>query len=93
MNQSYLRDIMNRCKEEVIENILDICKEPTNKTNIVYQASLNFRNINAYLPFLIKSGALEVSGEAFTKYKTTPKGIELLKRMKAIDAQLGRKRK
>lgn len=84
---------MRRGKEEIIEIILDTCKEPANKTKVVYQINLNFRITNQYLSILIDSGHLEASKASSVTYKTTPKGIELLELMKAVNAGLGRETK
>ena len=84
---------MKRSKEEILEDILDICKEPTKKTRIVYQANLNFKNVDRYLSSLINAAALEASETRPITYRTTSRGRELLERMRAINAQLGRNNK
>jgi predicted transcriptional regulator len=84
---------MKRSKEEIIESILNICKDPANKTRIVYQANLNFKKVDPYLSLLINAGALEASETRPITYRTTSKGIGLLERMRAINAQLGRNNK
>ncbi len=78
---------MKRSKEELIESILEICKEPSTKTRVVYQANLNFRNATPYLDMLIYAGHLEAS-EPPIRYKTTQKGIEFLERIKSLHALL-----
>ncbi len=76
---------MNRCKEEIVENILEICKEPANKSAIVYRANLNFKNVDRYLEILINAGILETIGTTPTKYKITSKGLDILTRIKAFN--------
>jgi predicted transcriptional regulator len=70
----------------VKEIILEICKEPTNKNRIAIKANLNYKNADNYLLPLIRIGALEVLEEPHIKYKTTPKGLELLEHIKEYNA-------
>jgi predicted transcriptional regulator len=79
---------MKRCKEEIIESILEICKEPSGKTKIVYKANLNFDNTTRYIDQLIDAGHLEASGPTQTVYKTTQKGLEFLEVLKASNAMI-----
>jgi predicted transcriptional regulator len=46
---------MKRSRGEIVAQILDVCKAGANKTRIVYQANLNFRNVDPYLETLIKN--------------------------------------
>lgn len=77
---------MKRSREEVIEKILEICREPSSKTRIVYQVNLNFRTVNPYLDLLAKSALLDVSvdEESHAIYKITPRGLEALEHIKAL---------
>jgi predicted transcriptional regulator len=79
---------MKRSKEDIVEQILDICKKPTNKTGIVYSANLNFRRTDKYLSSLINAGVLEASKELPITYKTNSRGEKLLGQIKALNAQL-----
>lgn len=75
---------MKRSREEVIEGILEICKESSSKTKIVYQVNLNFNTVKPYLDLLVNSGLFEASGDPQVVYKTTPKGMEALGHIKAL---------
>ena len=76
---------MIRSKEEIVIAILEVCKNPVSKTRIVYSGNFNFRTIKPHLDYLIDSGLLETSNESKNKtYKTTPKGLETLGRLKEI---------
>jgi predicted transcriptional regulator len=77
---------MKRSKEEIIENILEICKEPSSKTTIVYRANTNFKKADNYLSMLINAGLLEASESARVTYKTTQKGLEFLEHIKTVNA-------
>jgi predicted transcriptional regulator len=74
-----------RSRDQIIAQILEVClQSDTFKTRIVYQANMNFNTINPYLDLLIRKGLLETSQGAYTIYKTTPKGKNTLKKLRAI---------
>ena len=79
---------MKRNRDEIIAQILYVCKNGANKTRVVYQANLNFRTVNPYLDTLIGGNLLEVSRDRNTIYKTTQKGADFLEVMKNIDSIL-----
>lgn len=72
----------------IISQILDICVDGASKTRIVYQANLNFRTVNPYIELLTKNGLLEISSGSATIYKTTQKGMKMLKDFKSIQNEL-----
>jgi predicted transcriptional regulator len=76
-----------RSKDQIIANILDICREGAGKTKIVYLANLNFRTVNRPLDLLQKKGFLEaIQGERVI-YRTTQAGVramETLQNARAI---------
>ncbi|MBX5326163.1 hypothetical protein HM002_00370 [Candidatus Bathyarchaeota archaeon A05DMB-4] len=69
----------------IIAEILDIAKEGTLKTQIMYRANLSFTQLNEYLDLLVnmKLVGLQESGEKII-YKTTPKGLQYLQNYKEI---------
>jgi len=76
-----------RRKDQIITQILDICREGANKTKIVYQANLNFRTVMKYLDLLEKKDFLEVISGKPIIYKTTAEGeqaLEILQKAEAI---------
>ncbi len=77
--------VQKRCKEEIISQILEICCQGVNKTAIVYKANLNFRTINPYIELLSKKGLIEVDQGS---YMTTSRGIDTLRSMKLVQADL-----
>ncbi len=79
---------MKRSKDVIISQILDICTDGASKTRIVYQANLNFRTVNPYIDLLTKNGLLEISRGASITYKTTQKGIKMLKDFRSIHSEL-----
>jgi len=60
---------------EIIVDILKVCLDGALKTEIVYQANLNFKRVDKYIPFLEARGLIENTG---TSYWTTDKGKEFL---------------
>jgi len=79
---------MKRSKDMIISQILDICADGASKTRIVYQANLNFRTVNPYIELLTKNGLLEIASKPATIYKTTQKGMKMLKDFKSIQNEL-----
>jgi predicted transcriptional regulator len=71
-----------RNKLEILGSILKICKAGgSNKTKIVYQVNLNFKNAESYLEWLTKRGYLVKENRL---YKTTPMGLKLLENLDNI---------
>ncbi len=79
---------MKRSKDMIISQILDICVDGASKTRIVYQANLNFRTVNPYIELLTKNGLLETSVESTIIYKTTQKGMKMLRDFRSIQSEL-----
>lgn len=78
---------MRRSRQEIISQILEICTNGAIKTQIVYQANLNFKRVNTYLDLLIKNDLIKVNEES-DSYETTPKGMKLLEDIKRIQSEL-----
>jgi predicted transcriptional regulator len=78
-----------RDKLSIILDILRTCTDGASKTNIVYQANLNFRTVTTYLDLLIGKGMIEVVQDSTIVYKTTPKGAKLMKDLKTVQEDLG----
>jgi predicted transcriptional regulator len=80
--------IMRRSREEVLDEILEVCKEPKSITRIVYQVNLNFHTVRPHLNGLIDSGQImEIPGSPI-RYKTTPKGLKTLADIKKLKGLL-----
>jgi len=75
-----------RSTDQIIAQILEICLKPAvAKTQVVYQANLNFKMIRSYLDLLTRGGLLEAVPGKLTIYRTTPKGEMALKALRAIE--------
>jgi predicted transcriptional regulator len=61
--------------------ILEITKEGTLKTQIMYKANLSFTQLNDYLQFLVKNNLItHVISEHKQVYVITVKGLDFLQR-------------
>ncbi len=70
-----------RDKLLIIAEILEIAKEGTLKTQIMYRANLSFAQLNGYIKFMLKIKLIEKSERKSKEiYITTKKGLEFLQR-------------
>ncbi len=70
-----------RDKLSIIAEILEIAKEGTLKTQIMYRANLSFAQLNDYLKFMLKANLLRklhINGKYV--YAATEKGNDFLQR-------------
>jgi predicted transcriptional regulator len=77
--------MVHRCAPEIRLAILDLCREkPRSKTDIVYMANLNFRNVNEFLDDLLGLELVEMATNGTQRrYSTTQKGITAAGRARA----------
>jgi predicted transcriptional regulator len=68
----------NRSSTEIVSNILDAANGGTTKTKIMYFAFLSYNQLNEYLSLLIENNLIEYL-DGTHKFKTTAKGLNLLK--------------
>jgi predicted transcriptional regulator len=74
-----------RDKLYILAEILEIAKEGTLKTQIMYRANLSFTQLNDYLRFMLKINLLEkVLRNDRDAYKATDKGLDFLQRYREI---------
>lgn len=73
-----LRERRNAIK--LVVDILEIAFNGATKTEIVYKANLNFKQVQRFLDFLIKKGLITVSPNKRKRYYTTEKGKEFIRR-------------
>ena len=70
-----------RDKLFIIAEILEIAKEGTLKTQIMYRANLSFTQLNEYIEFMLKIDFLSktsINGKCI--YRSTDKGLNFLQR-------------
>lgn len=69
----------------ILAEILDIAKEGSLKTQIMYRANLSFTQLNEYLDLLLSMKLVGlIENKEKTLYKTTPKGFQYLQNYKEI---------
>jgi predicted transcriptional regulator len=70
-----------RDKLSIIAEILEIAREGTLKTQIMYKANLSFAQLNDYLKFMLKKGLLnKFHAKEKEVYAATEKGLDFLQR-------------
>jgi predicted transcriptional regulator len=81
---SYLADATSAKRRDklcIIAEILEIAKEGTLKTQIMYKANLSFAQLNDYLKFMLKIKLIEkVASASKEVYISTEKGLEFFQR-------------
>ena len=75
---------MKRNREEIISQILNVCRNGAIKTRVVYQANLNFKTVGPYLDLLVKNNLIEVQQGEKRMYETTEKGETLLEALNQV---------
>jgi predicted transcriptional regulator len=74
-----------RDKLFIIAEILDIAKEGSLKTQIMYRANLSFTQLNDYISFMLRIGLLDKTSENGREtYRATEKGVDFLQRYREI---------
>jgi len=69
----------------IIAEILEIAREGTLKTQVMYRANLSFTQLNDYLGFMLKISLLnKVSENGKEIYRATMKGMDFLQRYHEI---------
>jgi predicted transcriptional regulator len=65
----------------IIAEVLEIAKEGTLKTQIMYKANLSFAQLNEYLKFMLKIKLMEkLTNQGKDVYISTEKGLDFLQR-------------
>ena len=67
-----------RSRTEIVSNILEAANGGVTKTKIMYKAYLSYNQLREYFSILIENNLLEYL-EGTQTYKTTEKGLNLLK--------------
>jgi predicted transcriptional regulator len=70
-----------RDKLSIMAEILEIAKDGTLKTQIMYKANLSFAQLNDYVKFMLKNGLInKFRANGKDVYAATKKGLEFLQR-------------
>ena len=88
---SVITDVTSKRRDKlgIIAEILDVAREGTLKTQIMYRANLSFVQLTEYLEYMLKT-RLIIKLEVNTKdvYLATKKGVEFLQRHSELIALL-----
>jgi len=76
-----------RSRTDITGLILEAANGGATKTKIMYKAYLSFAQLRDYLSMLIEKGLIEYM-EGRAMYRTTPKGLEMLKMCTQINEEL-----
>jgi predicted transcriptional regulator len=80
---SWLAETSSKRRDKlcIIAEILEIAKDGTLKTQIMYKANLSFAQLNEYLKFMLKINLIEkIVDRGKDVYTTTNKGLDFLQR-------------
>jgi len=78
-----------RDKLYIVAEILEIARDGSLKTQIMYRANLSFTQLNDYLRFMLKINLLErVLRNDREIYRATGKGLDFLQRYREINELL-----
>jgi predicted transcriptional regulator len=73
-----------RSRSDIAEMILEAANGGATKTKIMYKAFLSYVQLKEYLAVLAKNGLLEYE-DGMRSYRTTEKGIRLLRIYNQVD--------
>ena len=85
-------DLMHARRDatRVIYDILSLARMRNSKTQIVYQANLNFRLARAYINFLLHKNLMrKTCVGTITFYNITDKGSRLLRSLEEVQIEIG----
>ncbi len=92
MNATIIDTKKRRDKISIIAEILEIAKDGTLKTQIMYKANLSFAQLSEYLKFMINANLLNQTFENNKEvYFATSKGMDFLKQYYDLSALLNEK--
>ena len=76
-----------RSRTDITGLILEAANGGATKTKIMYKAFLSFAQLRDYLSLLVEKGLIEYE-EGIARYRTTEKGLEMLKMCNQINEEL-----
>ncbi len=80
---SWIAETTSRRRDKlcIIAEILEIAKEGTLKTQIMYKANLSFAQLNEYIKFMLKIKLMQkLTNQGKDVYIATEKGLDFLQR-------------
>jgi len=84
------KGFVRRGRFEIVNEILTLCKAPTQKTHILYKCNLSYDQVRKYLDFLVSNNLLEsFSKDGRNYFQTTKKGRKFTEEHKRLGRFLG----
>jgi len=80
-----------RAQTEIFAEILELCKQPTVKTRVIYKVNMSYTTSLRFLKYLQKSEMLKFDKNG-KKFETTEKGFEYLKKYSELKKLLNHKK-
>jgi len=74
---------IKRSKVQIMVEILNFCKQPQTKTQVIHSADLSWEMLSKYLSFLGSQSLLKIQLSP-KKYATTQKGLKFVKKWKEL---------
>ena len=84
---SYIAETTSRRRDKlcIMAEVLEIAKEGTLKTQIMYKANLSFAQLNEYLKFMLKIKLMQkLTNQGKDVYIATEKGLDFLQRQSEL---------
>ncbi len=79
------KSFVRRGRFEIVNEILTLCKAPTQKTHILYKCNLSYDQVRKYLDFLVSNNLLKSLSEGGRNYyQTTKKGRKFTEEHKRL---------
>ena len=75
---------------DIIKQILEILRQETTKTKIMYGAYITYSQLNEYVPYLLEIKMI-MRREGTELYRLTEKGYRLLNKCRELDEFTGTK--
>ena len=79
--------MMKRDRLKIIAEILQVARNGTKKTRIMYQCNLSYLQTRKYINFLLETSFLRIGNS----YHTTEKGFRFLQTYRTLDRLLNTK--
>jgi predicted transcriptional regulator len=76
-----------RSQFKMLAEVLELCRKPTTKTQIMHKTNMSYSGMQKFLRHLLKFELLRPSDDS-TKYITTEKGLEFIRRYAGLQDQL-----
>ena len=85
--------MVNRCRMQILAEILIFCEYPQMKTRIMYSNNMSWHMANYYLSELLSRDLMEEAHGNPTKYVTTKRGRDFVKKWNELEEVFNKAKK